>query len=129
MFFPASALGDVCKYSMQGLNPLTTGGALSAGLVIAKRYEKLGHIHHAGVLIHDNHTPGTHNGTDFGDIFIIDRGIHEFHGDTASGRSSGLHGFKLFPVGNASANVIDDLSERGAHGNFHKPGVVYFSHQ
>ena len=45
-------------------------------------------------------------------------------GDAAAGRAAGLRGLELLAVGDAAADVEDDLAQGGAHGHFHQAGVV-----
>ena len=60
---------------------------------------------------------------------VIDRHVQELLGDAAAGGSAGLHGLELFAVGDAAADVEDDLAKGDAHGDFDQAGVVDFSGQ
>ena len=43
---------------------------------------------------------------------VIDGHVEELLGDAAAGGPAGLHGFELLPIGNAAADVEDDLAQR-----------------
>ena len=45
-------------------------------------------------------------------------------GQTAAQRAAGLHGLELLAVGDAAADVEDDLAQRDAHRHFDQAGVV-----
>src|SRR4030042_918111 len=45
------------------LHSHTTGNTFSAGFVHRKVCEEPGCIHHAGVIVHHDQTPGTHHGS------------------------------------------------------------------
>ena len=49
--------------------------------------------------------------------------------DAAAQGAAGLHGLELFAVGNAAADVKDDLADGDAHGHLDQPGVVHLAGQ
>ena len=100
------------------------GGALAAGLVDGEVEEELGHVDHAGVLVHDDEAAGAHHGADGDEVVVIDLGIDEARGDAAAGRTAGLGSLEGLAVGDAAADLIDDVPERGAHGDLDQTGVV-----
>ncbi len=50
-------LRNVIQYLVHPLGTFTTGGALPTGLIPEEVDEVLGDVHHAGVLVHDDHSP------------------------------------------------------------------------
>src|ERR1022692_4663652 len=100
---------------------------LAAGLSHAEVHEVLGHVDHAGTVVHHDHSAGTHDGTDPGQRFVIDRHIEKFRRDATAGRPAGLHRLILTAVGNATADLEDDLAQGDAHGDFHQPGIFHAS--
>ena len=50
-------------------------------------------------------------------------------GDAAAGRAAGLDGLELLAVGDAAADVEDDLAEGDPHGDFDQAGVVDLADQ
>ena len=44
--------------------------------------------------------------------------------DAAAGGTAGLSRFEFLAVGDAAADLFDDLPEGGAHGDFHQAGVL-----
>ena len=50
-------------------------------------------------------------------------------GETASGRSAGLHRLEGMAVGDPAADLEDDLAQRHAHGNLNQTGVSDLSGQ
>ena len=105
------------------------GRTFSAGFVYCKLQEKLGNIHHTGVLIHNDQAAGTHHRT-YGDQIIVVYGhIQMFRRNTSAGRASGLGRLELLPAGNASADLFHDLPQCSSHGDLHQTGVVDLSAQ
>jgi hypothetical protein len=65
------------------------GGTLAARFIREKFDEVSGNIHHAGVLIHDDHAAGTHHGACLGEFIKAHFQVQQFLRDAASGRPSG----------------------------------------
>ena len=52
-------------------------------------------------------------------------GISQMLGrDTAAGRAAGLGCLELLAARNTAADLLHDLPQGGAHGDFHQTGVV-----
>ena len=54
------------KYLQHLIGAYPAGRTFSAGFGLGKGKEKLCNVHHAVVFIHDDHSAGTHDGTDLG---------------------------------------------------------------
>ena len=65
-----------------------------------------------------------HHGAGRDKVVIVDRSIEQRRGQAAAGGAAGLHGLELLAAGDAAADVVDDLAQRGAHGNLDQTGVV-----
>ena len=52
--------------------PQTAGRAFAAGFILGEGEEITGNIHHAGILIHDDHPARTHHGAHLAQGVIID---------------------------------------------------------
>ena len=120
----ALALGDVCQNFEHPFGSLAAGGAFPAGFVLAEVHEEAGHVDGAGVLVHDDQTAGTHDCPQFGDFFIIDRGVEMLRGNHAARGSAELGGLEPLSLGNASADVEDDGAEGRSHRDFDQADVV-----
>ena len=57
-------------------------------------------------------------------VVVLNRNIQLRSGDAAAGGAAGLHGLELLAVGDAAADIVNDVAEGGAHGDFHQTGVV-----
>jgi len=53
----------------------TARGTFSTTLILCKFHEEAGNIHHAGFIIHDDHTTRTHHGSCCSKCFIINRQV------------------------------------------------------
>ena len=56
------------------------------------------------------------------EAFVIDRDVQMFGGDTAAARAAGLRRLVGVAVGDAAADVKDDLAQRDAHRHFDQAG-------
>ena len=86
--------------------------------------EVLGDVHHARVLVHDDHAAGAHHRTGFRQAVEIDGQVGQRRGDAATGRASGLNGLQGLVVLHSPADVFNNLPQSDAHGDFHQPGVL-----
>ena len=97
--------------------------ALPARLVCCEIEKEFCHAHHAGVLVHNDHTARTHHAADGGEVVVVYLGVHEARGDASAGRSAGLSRLELLAGRDAAADDLDDLSEGGAHRDLDETGV------
>ena len=107
--------------------PLAARSAFAARFFRQEGDEVAGDIHHAGLIVHDDHSARTHHGSRFRQAVEIDRHVEVGFGQAAAGRSAGLHCLELSSSGNASADIEDDLAQRNPHRDFDQAGVVDFS--
>ena len=70
----APSLADLLEDLQQPARALAAGGALAAGLVLNEIHEEARHVHHAGVLVHDDRAARAHDGAHLGDGLVV-------HGD------------------------------------------------
>ncbi len=92
------------------LDPFTAGIALTTRFFFEKIEKISGHIHHAGILVHDNHTAGAHHGADFRQLIKVDAQIQVLFRDTSARRTAGLNRFELLLFGYSAADVINNGS-------------------
>ena len=85
------------------------GNALAARLGHAELDEEAGHIDHAGGVVHDDHAAGAHHGSGLDQRIVADAEVEQLCGNAAAGRAAGLHRLEVVSVGNAAADVFDDL--------------------
>ena len=121
------AVGDLLKQLHHALGADTAGGALTAGFVDGEVQEELRDIDHAVVLVHDDEAARTHHAADGGEVIVIYLSVYKACGDTAAGGSAGLSSLELLAVRHAAADILDDLSEGGAHRDLNKAGVDYLA--
>ncbi len=93
-----------------------------------KEIEKiLRDIDHAGVFIHHDHAARAHDGADFGQLVEVDFRIQILRGNAASRRTARLDRLELLAIGNAAAQLVDDVSQGDAHGDFHEAGMIHLA--
>ena len=122
-------LGDALQDLVHAARALPAGDALAAGLLGGESQEVLGHVHHAGVLVHDHQAPGAHHGPDGLEALVVDPGVQVLRRDAAAGGAAALHGFEGLAPGDAPAYLEDDLPQGRAHGHLHQAGVLHLAGQ
>jgi hypothetical protein len=110
--FLAFACADVLEDFPHAANAFPAGDTLAAGLFLQKGQKILSDIDHTRAVVHDDHTAGTHHGADFVKSVEIHLQIQKALGNTAAGRTAGLHGFELASFGDAAAHAVDDFPQR-----------------
>ncbi|MBA7684330.1 hypothetical protein ES703_92723 [subsurface metagenome] len=123
------AFGDFREHSEQVLGAHPARCAFSARFIVGKFEEVPGDIHHARVLVHDDHTAGTHDGPGFGKFFEINRKLDKLLRETPARRAAGLDRLEFLAVRNAAADVVYDILQGNAHRHFDEAGPVDFSSQ
>ena len=118
------APGDLVEHLVKTLGAHPAGGTFAAGLVHGEFEEEFGNVHHTGVLVHDDQSAGAHHGADGDQVVVVDGHVHMLSGNAAAGGTAGLSRFEFLAVGDAAADLFDDLPEGGAHGDFHQAGVL-----
>ncbi len=113
----ALALRDLVEQLKKPLGANTTRRALATGLIDGEFQEELGHVNHAGVLVHDDEATGAHHATNGGEVIVVNLGVDQTRGDATTRRTAGLSRLELLSIGDAAADVVDDVLERRAHGN------------
>ena len=76
------------------------------------------------VFVHDDHAAGAHHGAERGQRLVIDGEVQVLGRDAAAGGAADLHGLEGFAVGDAAADVEDELAQADAHGHFDQTGVL-----
>ena len=111
------------------LRAFAAGSAFAAGFRLRKVQEELSNVNHAGVLIHNNQTAAAHHSTGSNQGIVINRQIEHAFRQAAAGRTADLYSLKLFAVGNAAANIINNLAHGNAHRHLCQTGVIDFAGQ
>ncbi len=88
-------------------------------------HEELGDVDHAGGLVHHHQAAGAHDRAEVLERLVIGGDVQVRLGDAAAGGAADLHGLVRLAVGNAAADVEDDLAQRGAHGHFHQARAAH----
>ena len=127
VFHRRLALGHLVQHFVKTLVADTARSTLAAGLVHGKLKEEFRDVDHAVVLVHDDKSAAAHHRADCDKVIVVDRRVDERSRDTSAGRTAGLSRLELFAVGNAPADFFDNRSERSAHRNFDKTGVMYLT--
>ena len=120
----AFSVADAGQHFQHFLGSHPAGSTLAAGFLHAEFHEESCHVHHAFVVIHDDHAAGTNDGPQPHDRFIIHRCVQVLSRDASAGRATQLNGFKFIAVGDSSADVIDNIAKRYPHGYFDQTDVA-----
>ncbi len=121
--------GNVRKYVEHLLCSQLAQGALATGLVLGKIEEVASHIYHAGIFIHHQHPPGSHDGAGFRQGLVVHREIQKALRDATPRGATGLHSLEFPVFSDPATNVKDDLSHGRSHGNFYEARVFHISGQ
>ncbi len=114
---------------MHLFEPFPAGHALPARFIHQEVYEVLCHIHHARILIHDDHAAGAHYAPYFLQAVVVHGHVYPAHWDAPAGGPPGLNRLQTLVFLDPPSNVIDDLAKGNAHGNFYQTGISYLTHQ
>ena len=125
----APPVGDIVQDVQHLFRPQTAGNALTAGLVLGKGEEIAGDIDHAGLLVHDHHTPRPHNRARLSQRLVVDGLVDHAGGQTASRRPARLHRLEALTSGNTPTDFVDNLLQREAHGHLDQPAVGNLARQ
>jgi hypothetical protein len=80
------------------------------------------------VFVHHHHAAGAHHGAGPGQGVEIHRGIQKVGGQTAPRRPADLHRLELLLVGNAAADVENQLPQGHPHGDLHQSRMGHVAH-
>ena len=106
--FATLAGNNTAQDFLQTLGTDTAVDTLTAGLVLGEVQEELGHTHHAGGLVHNDHTAGAHDGAGSAQSLVVDDGVQQVSGDTAAGGAAQLHSLELMTVADAAGDTEDN---------------------
>ena len=123
------ALGNLGQDLKNTFGTDTAGSTFAAGFFYGKLQEELGDINHTVCFIHNNQSAGAHHGADGNQVVIVNGNIVMLCRDTSAGRSAGLGSLEFLSVGNAAADLFDNLAKGGTHGDFHQTGIVNLTAQ
>ena len=123
----AFAVADALQDFQHALGAHAAGRALAAGLVLGEFHEEAGDVHHAGLVVHDDQTAGTHHRARRRQRFVIDRAVEILRGQTAAHRAADLHGLEALAILDAAAHVVDDFAQGDAQRHFDQAGVLHIA--
>src|SRR5512139_2281396 len=95
MFKRPSPGGDVIEDLIHSLSPFAADEALTTRLLLEESHKVLGHVDHAGVLIHDDHSTRTHDRSRLGQAFIVDGQMKHPGRDAPTRWTSCLYGLDV----------------------------------
>ena len=101
---------SLCVPSRQGMH-------LPQDSEVMKASEVARHVHHAGVLVHDDQAAGSHDRAHRLQRLVVDLDVQVLGRDAPARRPADLHGLERLAAGDAAADVEDDLAQRDAHGH------------
>ncbi len=120
---PRPSVMPVKDYFTHLPQAFTARQAFAAGLALEEGGVIAGHVHHAGLIVHDNHAAGTHHRAGFCQFVEVHRQVEQAFRNNAAGRTAGLYRLEFTALGNAAADIEDDFAERRAHRDFDQPGI------
>ncbi len=96
---------------------------------MCKVEEELGHVHHAGALIHHNQSTGAHDGAGFSNRIIIYRSIGHAGRNHTSGWPPHLNCFEIQSFRGSAADIKDYFLQGYAHWHLYQPAASYLACQ
>ena len=120
-------MGDFFQNVVQAFITDTTRCTFTAGFFHREFEIEFGNGYHTVVLVHHDHTTGTHHGTGCQKVIEIDRYIQVFLGQATAGRSPGLHRFEFFTVLDTATDLVNYFTKGSSHGNLDQAHVIDFS--
>jgi len=129
VFHDGAAVADPLQDAQHLGSADAAGDAFAATLVAAEVHEEPGNVYHAALVVHDDEPAGAHDGAQRRQVFVVDGGVEVIGGNAAAAGSSGLGSLEAVAFGYAAADVIDDFTERYAHGNLDEAGIVDLASQ
>ena len=97
------------------LRPDAAERALPAALVLREVQEEPRDVDHAGRVVHDDHAARSHDGARLRDRLVVDGSVHELDRHAAARRAAELNGLERTSLGDAAADLVDDLADRQPH--------------
>ena len=120
----APSFRDIFKYLVHSLGSLATGKALPARFVFEKIHEIPGDVDHAGFLVHDDHSAGTHDRSGFDQAVVIDREIEHSLWNAPPRRPTRLNRFDRRFSDGPAPHVFNHFPDRNAHRHFNETRVL-----
>ena len=120
----APALADAVEDFQHPLGADAAGHALAARFLLDELEEEAGDVDHAAILVHDDQAAGAHDRAELGERLVVERHVEVLLGDAAAGGAADLGGLELLAVGDAAADVVDQVAQRHADGHFDQAGVL-----
>src|SRR5205823_4304159 len=111
---PSLPFGNAAHNAMNPAGSLTARGALSAGLVGEEPYRGIERFHHAGGLIHDDHTPGTGHAARRHERVEIHRNVDLIGCQNFGRDASGDDGLELVAVAHTTSQ-LDKMPQGHTH--------------
>src|SRR5215470_4951049 len=111
----------ICNFLEQTIHlirPHAARDTFAAGFGHAEIHEVLGDVHHAGGLVHDDHSAGTHDRSSLSQGLIIDWHVQILGRQTTSGRAARLYGLELTTVWDTATHIENNFAQSDAHRNF-----------
>ena len=127
VFHRPFTLRDLVQDFVQAFVTDTARCTFTAGFFHREFEIEFSHGYHTIILVHHDHTPGTHHGTGCQQVVEIDRYIQMLLGQTTAGRSSGLYRFKFLTVFDTAANLVNHFTKGSSHGHLDQSHVIDFS--
>ena len=124
----ASAFGDA-RENFQKLRRAEPARCTLAATFLGGEGEEIARqVHHAGVLVHDNHAAAAHDRAMADQLLVINARVEQGGWNTAAAGAAGLHRLDGAAGGAAAAHFVNDLGERDAHRHFDQAAVADFAH-
>ena len=125
----AIALAYPLKSFSQAHSADAAGDALPARLVCCEIKKEFCHAHHAGALVHNDHSARAHYRARCRKSLVVYNRVGKLRGDASAGRAAELNALELFAAAYSAADIKNNISERLAHRYFNKSAALYLACQ
>src|SRR6266851_2192660 len=100
---------EAIEHLAQPGGAFAAGDAPAAGLVRVEMHDAAGHVHHAGVFVHNHHAAGAEHGAGLGDGIVVHWNVDLGRAHQRAGAAARNDSFQFLAVGNAAGSFVDEL--------------------
>ena len=120
----AAPFADAVEDFQHPLCAHAAGNALAARFLADELDEVAGDVDHATGFVHDDQPARAHDRAEFGERLVVQADVEVMLGDAAAGGAADLRGLELLARRGPPANVVDQVAQGHADGDFHEAGVL-----
>src|SRR5450432_4895731 len=121
---------EACQGFVETVRSFSARNTPAEALMLVELHHPQREFHHAGLIVQNHHTAGAEKFSALGKrIKIQVDAFRFFRSQQEGGRSAGNHRFQLAAIGNAAANLVNQLLHRIPEWKLINPGILYMAAQ